>query len=38
MLGGGISTLHGYLALAVTTGKIGCRWPGRGLWYGVGTQ
>ena len=34
VLDGGISALHGYLALAITTGKIGCGWLGEGLWCG----
>lgn len=38
VLDGGISALHGYLALAITTGKTGSRWPGPGLWRGVGPQ
>lgn len=38
VLDGGISALHGYLALALTTGKTGSRWPGPGLWRGVGPQ
>lgn len=27
VLDGGTSALRGYVALAITTGKIGCRWP-----------
>lgn len=33
VLDGGIFVLQSYLALAITTGKIG--WPGRALWKGV---